>query len=1160
MKANRPFHHIRFKVLKTTVAYLLPLFLLNQSLVQAATTVSYTGGSYTQDFNSLPYTSGTSVNTNNPVTLGGVTYTLPSGANATYDFGASTASNGLGLSSTMSGWYGGAQTANFLGASAGDQTKGGVISFGALTGSNRALGLSSTSTSGLTTFGVEIVNNTGATLNQIDLQFTEELWRQQTTQQVMNMGYTISSSPSAAMPLTGTTSLGSFSFATGTATSGAQSAPISTASYNASGTSASVGNWAPGTALWITWQTSQSSGGSQELAIDNLSFSASLGASTPTWNNTSGTWTVGTGTNWTGGTGTVFNNGDNVTSNNTSGGTVTVDAGVVAPGSTTVNSASGTYTFTGGSIGGTGALTKSGGGTLVLASSNSYSGGTSINGGILSTGSDAALGNTSGGISFGGGTLQTSAGISSARAINMSGAGTVDTNGFNSTLSGNITGTGALTKAGAGALTLSGTNTYAGGTTLAAGALNNNGSLTLGGGSVAVAVTGSATLTNNGTINQTGTGRAIRDNTGGLSLTVNNGSSTNSTALMQTADADVIQMNKANSNVTLNNYGTMTSLNASAGGSQAVDFNAITTGSNTINNYAGAVMQSTEADAVRPGVNGFVNNDGLIKSTTTTGSSSDGIDAQANTGITIVNAASAGSGTGTGTIEGARHGITGGNTAVDNVGNPTVNNGAYTMSITNNLGGTIQGDNGSGINIDGLNKNEVVTVINHGTITGNGHDIGDSAAHDGDGVDIDGVVNITNTGTIKSINAFGGAPVSGVQGIENSEGITVGGGTITNSGLIQGSVTAGNTTAIGRGITIAGVDKLITFDGTTTTETPIPVQAPYAATTITNQAGGQIIGDSDSAIIFSSALASGFSHTINNQAGATIQTGSTSAPAILTAADYVTINNAGTINGSSSGKAITMGTAGGAVHITGGSAIVNGNVDGGNASVSSASFDPGAGNSFSYSGALSNFHDVTISTGNVMLSGASTYSGNTTVNGTLSVTNAIGSATGSGSVMVNSGGFLNGTGSIGGDVSLASGATLSPGLSSGTLGIGGNLDLVSGAHIDYALGITPNQINIGGVLNYTGGGTAIFDIFNNGLTSGSDYTLMNYSSENGLSLSNLAFGSTPAGFVGEFTIGANSLTLHVDSVPEPSRALLGGLGLAFLVLRRRRRALHQAGV
>lgn len=35
----------------------------------------------------------------------------------------------------------------------------------------------------------------------------------------------------------------------------------------------------------------------------------------------------------------------------------------------------------------------------------------------------------------------------------------------------------------------------------------------------------------------------------------------------------------------------------------------------------------------------------------------------------------------------------------------------------------------------------------------------------------------------------------------------------------------------------------------------------------------------------------------------------------------------------------------------------------------------------------------------------------------------------------------------------------------------------------------------------------------------------------------------PSGFAGQFTIGTNSLTLHVDAVPEPSRAVLGGLGL-----------------
>jgi hypothetical protein len=36
-------------------------------------------------------------------------------------------------------------------------------------------------------------------------------------------------------------------------------------------------------------------------------------------------------------------------------------------------------------------------------------------------------------------------------------------------------------------------------------------------------------------------------------------------------------------------------------------------------------------------------------------------------------------------------------------------------------------DNGSDVNIDGFNANEVVTDVNQGTITGNGHDISDGA-------------------------------------------------------------------------------------------------------------------------------------------------------------------------------------------------------------------------------------------------------------------------------------------------------------------------------------------------------------------------------------------------------------------------------------------------
>lgn len=95
--------------------------------------------------------------------------------------------------------------------------------------------------------------------------------------------------------------------------------------------------------------------------------------------------------------------------------------------------------------------------------------------------------------------------------------------------------------------------------------------LSVSGSTVAVSISGnSATLTNLGTLQQTGTGRAIRDNTGVTGLVINNGSTTNSTALMQTADVDVIQMNVGKGSVTLNNYGVMNSLNASAAGSQSI--------------------------------------------------------------------------------------------------------------------------------------------------------------------------------------------------------------------------------------------------------------------------------------------------------------------------------------------------------------------------------------------------------------------------------------------------------------------------------------------------------------------------------------------------------------------------------------------------------------
>jgi autotransporter-associated beta strand protein len=491
--------------------------------------------------------------------------------------------------------------------------------------------------------------------------------------------------------------------------------------------------------------------------------------------------------------------------------------------------------------------------------------------------------------------------------------------------------------------TISNANTKA--QTLAAGqsgTVTATGTLTVASDKVAVTITGNnATLDNQGAIKQTGTGRVVRDNTGVTGLTINNGSATNGGALMQAADADVIQMNKANAGVTLNNYGSMISLNASANGAQAVDFNAVTTGTNIVNNYTGGLLKASEADAVRTGVGGVVNNNGTILSLT--GSSSDGIDAQVNSGAVIVNGV-------TGLVEGARHGITGGQSDAA---------ASFTMSITNNAGGIIRGMNGSGVNLDGFNNKQVATIINHGLISGNG------VTGDGDGLDIDGIANVTNTGIIRSINAFS-APA---DGLAYSEGISVGGGTIVNSGTIEGLVSAGNGNAVGRGITLAGND----IAGSAGLR-----EGLYGHATITNQSGGVIRGQSDSGIVAVGAK-SGFVVTINNNAGASIIGGGTANAAIKTGADNTVIVNGGTINGASSGKAIEMGSGQNSLTITGGSIV--GSINGGSGGANTMVVNPGAGNSFSYAGSISNFSNVEIKSGSIALSGVSTYSGATQISG-----------------------------------------------------------------------------------------------------------------------------------------------------------------------------------
>jgi len=129
-----------------------------------------------------------------------------------------------------------------------------------------------------------------------------------------------------------------------------------------------------------------------------------------------------------------------------------------------------------GTISGSGALDKSGAGTLTLApaAGNAYSGGTTLQQGTLAIGTDNAIGAASGSLRFDGGTLQFAQrfDLAPTRAISVAaGGGTFDTQSFATTLAQPVTGSGALTKTGSGMLLMTNVSTYRGPTTVAAGTL-----------------------------------------------------------------------------------------------------------------------------------------------------------------------------------------------------------------------------------------------------------------------------------------------------------------------------------------------------------------------------------------------------------------------------------------------------------------------------------------------------------------------------------------------------------------------------------------------------------------------------------------------------------------------------------------------------------------
>lgn len=150
-----------------------------------------------------------------------------------------------------------------------------------------------------------------------------------------------------------------------------------------------------------------------------------------------------------------------------------------------------------GTLSGDGSVTKTGAGRLTLTGTNTYLGGTTINGGALVISDDANLGDASGTLSLDGGTLSAVGQFEMNRLTTLgAGGGTFETQDIDDdlTLHGVIQGSGGLTKTGDGFLELAGTNTYLGGTTINGGFLGISDDTNLGDASGALRLDG-GTLT-----------------------------------------------------------------------------------------------------------------------------------------------------------------------------------------------------------------------------------------------------------------------------------------------------------------------------------------------------------------------------------------------------------------------------------------------------------------------------------------------------------------------------------------------------------------------------------------------------------------------------------------------------------------------------------------
>jgi fibronectin-binding autotransporter adhesin len=739
------------------------------------------------------------------------------------------------------------------------------------------------------------------------------------------------------------------------------------------------------------------------------------------------------------------------------GGTLNTTANITTPRPVTLNASGGTVdvnpstvlTLTG-SINGTGALTKTDSGTLVLTGANTYTGGTFINAGAVQVSADANLGGPSGGLTFtGAGTLADAGTFSSLRTVTLSGAGTTATfavaAGQTLTLAGVISGAGALTKTDSGRLVLTGAETYTGTTTVSAGALYVDGSTTsatnvasgatLGGTGI---IGGSMTAANGGTLAPGSRTGAIGALTIKGDLTLNPGSTLN----YRFGQANVVggplnDLTNVNGHLTL--AGTLNVATAPGGSFDPGVYRVIDySGSLTDNGLAiGTAPAPASQLSVQTSIAGQVN---LIYTGGLTFNWWDGgLPGNANNGVVDGG-------------DGVWQSSAGNSNWTNELGSP---NGAWAnqgFAVFEGQPGTVTVDDSLGpVTTSGMQFITSGYAVNGNPITlvptVSGSNLAQITVDDG-------------TGSNPNITATINAALQGSTGLEKlgvgrlvlGGANTYAGGTAIDQGALQ--ISADNN--------LGAAGTSLTFNGTPTTSATLAATATFSSgrPVTLNSAGGVLdVGNSttltlNGVIDGTGALTKTDTGTlilngVNTYSGGTVI--NDGAVQVSADANLGATGTGLTFNGNSasttpatlattatfsSGRPVTLNSAGGM-------------------------FDVANSTTLTLTGAIAGGGLTKVDTGTLVLTGANTYTGPTTVSaGSLYVDGSTTSAT-----SVASGATLGGTGTIGGSVTVASGGTLTPGSEIGAIGaltINGSLTLNSGSTLKYSFG----QANVvGGSLN-----------------------------------------------------------------------------------------------